>query len=195
MRTNRELIVPVALWAMLLAHDAVANVGIPMLVLAWPALWIALAPVVVFEAFLGTRRLKLQWRPALKVSLIANLWSTLAGVPAAWVGLLALEMLVGYTASALGADRSWNYILFPFMIAWIGPTENAWIVYLAFVLLAIPFCWVSIWIEGGVAVKRLRDHPPKEVRSWVLHANVWSYILLVACSIAFPLSVHAERAT
>ena len=166
-----------------------------MLVLAWPAFWIALAPVIFFEAFLGHRGFGISWPQALKVASIGNLWSTFAGVPVVWIALLAVEMIVGLSASGLGADRSWNYILFPFMIAWLGPTENPWIAYLAFALLAIPFCWASIWIEAKVARKYLPELAPERVRSWMVRANVWSYILIVACSVAFPILISHGPAT
>jgi hypothetical protein len=177
------------------ATSAWANMGIPMLVLAWPALWLALVPVILFEAFLGRKRFGVSWPDALKVSSIGNLWSTFAGVPIVWAALLAVEMAVGLSANALGADPTWNYILFPFMIAWIGPTENPWIVYLAFVLLAIPFCWASIWIERKVARKYLPNVPVEHIHSWMLYANVWSYALIVACTVVYPVYVWPESAT
>jgi hypothetical protein len=166
-----------------------------MLVLAWPALWIALVPVILFEALVGNRGFGVSWPQALKVSSIGNLWSTLAGVPVVWLSLFAVEMVVGLSANRLGADRTWNYVLFPFMIAWIAPTENPWIVYLAFALLSIPFCWASIWIERKVARRYLPDMPAEQIHRWMTRANVWSYILIVACAAAFPVLNAPGRAT
>lgn len=172
-----------------------ANMGIPMLALAWPAYWIGFIPVVLLEGFMAQRIAGLPISTALKVSAVGNLWSTALGVPVVWAVLLGIEMVVGMSAGALGAQGVWNYILFPFMIAWLGPTENIWLVYLAFVLLAIPFCVASIWIEIKVARKMAPEIPVEMHRKWVARANIVSYILLVICAVAFPLIVEATRAT
>ena len=74
------------------------------------------------------------------------------------------------------------------MIAWVGG-DDVWVVYLAFCLLAIPFCVASIWIERKVAVRRLPDLPVERVRQWVRDANIWSYVLLVAVAVLYPLSI------
>jgi hypothetical protein len=170
--------------------DARADVGIPMLVLAWPAYIVALIPVVIIEAFVGVRRIGLAWPAALRTATIANLWSTFLGIPIVWVLLLALEFLVGGVASLLNLSNRWEYVLFPFMIAWVGG-EDVWTIYFAFVLLAIPFCLASIWIERKVALRTLTEAPVADVRAWVRDANIWSYTFLVVAAAAYPLSMHA----
>lgn len=171
-----------------MATSAWANMGIPMLMIAWPAYVLGLIPVVAIEAFIGTRDLRLSWGEVTPVSLIGNLWSTFIGVPVVWGILFAVEMAIGMTLGEhLPTGGAWNYVLFPFFIAWLGPTENVWAVYAAFVLLAIPFCFASIWIESKVAIKKLPHQSPEAVRAWIRRANIWSYVLLVACAIAFPV--------
>jgi hypothetical protein len=171
-----------------LSQASQADVGIPMLVVAWPIYVLALLPVIAVEAYVGVRKLALPWRRALRVSAIGNVWSTILGIPIVWLALLAVEMAVGAVANFAKLSTAWEYVLFPFMIAWIGG-ENVWMLYLAFVLLAIPFCLTSIWIERKVALRYLSDLPVESVRAWVRDANVWSYALLVVLAAAYPFVV------
>src|SRR5665213_43289 len=173
--------------ALALSSACWADTGLPMLVLVWPSYILALIPVIVIEAYVGVRKLGLSWRVALRICTVGNLWSTLLGVPMVWLLLLGVEMPVGVAAYSLKADAGWQYLLFPFPIAWVGG-ESVWIVYAAFVLLAFPFCAASIWIERKVALRYLPDLPAERVRSWVRDANIWSYVLLVAVAIAYPIA-------
>src|SRR3981081_791710 len=99
MRAHPAIVRFFGCWMAVVATNAWANTGIPMLVLAWPALWIALVPVILFEALVGNRGFGVSWPQALKVSSIGNLWSTLAGVPVVWLSLFAVEMVVGLSAN------------------------------------------------------------------------------------------------
>ena len=183
--------------ALSLPSLALANAGLPMLALAWPLHWIALLPVTLLEGELAHRRLEVQRLRGMKVSLVGNLISTLIGVPLAWAAMLAVEAIVGYGVFSFVDDpsisRTMHYVLFPFMVAWLGPTNNVWIVYLAFVILAVPFCIASIFIEGKVAKRMLPSVPAASVKAWVKLANVVSYVLLVVFSALFPL-VHVFKA-
>ncbi|WP_437752328.1 hypothetical protein [Sorangium sp. So ce1389] len=74
---------------------ALANAGIPMIFLVWPASWIVFVPVVLVEAAVARRVLCLPTRDAIKLSLAANAWPTLAGIPVTWALLTVIEMAVG----------------------------------------------------------------------------------------------------
>jgi hypothetical protein len=177
------------------ASPALANAGTPMLALAWPAYWIALLPMIVVQALILRRLLKINWPRALKVTTFGTLWSTFLGVPMVWFMLLAVELLVGVVMGALHASRSWDYILFPLMAAWLGPTQNAWVVYAAFAVLAVPFCAVAILIEGRVAAVMLVELPTNQVRAAIWRATMWSYVLVVACALVYPLFMGSGTAT
>jgi hypothetical protein len=176
------------------ATPALAN-GIPMLALAWPAYWIALLPAITVQAVVLRQRLQIKWSRALSVTTFGNLWSMFFGMPMVWFLLLAVQLLVGIALGALKANGIWDYILFPFMVAWLGPTENAWIVYAAFAVLAIPFCAASILIEGRVAATMLADLPANLVRAAIWRANIWSYVLLVACAVVYPVLMSSGHVT
>lgn len=175
-------------WSLLvLTADAWANMGIPMLALAWPAHWAALLPVIAVEGFIGQRTARMPIGHALKVSAFANLWSTFIGVPVVWAALFAVEVVLGIGLSQIDPVWGNHWLLFPLSAAWLGPDADVWQVYLAFVILAVPFCIGSIWIETRVALRMCPTHAPATIRSWMRRANFWSYVLLVSVAVAFPV--------
>ena len=68
-----------------------ANVGLPMLVIQWPMMALALVPVIVLEAVLVRDLLDLPFWAAMAGMAKANLLSTLVGIPLAWIAALILE--------------------------------------------------------------------------------------------------------
>ena len=68
-----------------------ADAGIPMIALTLPLMLILLIPVVVIEAFLCKRWLRLTNWDAMKSNAVANLVSTIVGVPLAWAIMLGLQ--------------------------------------------------------------------------------------------------------
>src|SRR5260370_1208577 len=79
-----------------------ADVGLPMLVFVWPASWILLVPIVLVEAVIARRILALPPARCLKISFVANLVSTMVGIPLAWLAALLLELLL----AGIGAGRA-----------------------------------------------------------------------------------------
>ena len=73
---------------------AAADVGMPMIVLVWPGAWVLFLPVVALQSVVAHRLLKLSAGRALRVSFVANLVSTLAGIPVTWLLLLMLQWLI-----------------------------------------------------------------------------------------------------
>jgi hypothetical protein len=178
-------------WILLvLSAEVWANMGIPMLALAWPAHWVALLPVIALEGFIGKRASGIPIGLAMKTSAYGNLWSTFIGVPVVWVALFAVEMVLGIGLSQIDPKWGNHWLLFPLFAAWLGPTENIWQVYAAFVILAVPFCIGSIWIETKVALSMCSIYPPASIRAWIRRANIWSYVLLVSVALAYPILVE-----
>ena len=113
--------------------QAEANAGIPMIVLLWPGFWILFVPVVLLEGQIARRLFGLPWRDAIRLSGRANFYSTLAGIPGAWLALLVVEFAVGGLASfavQAGAKPWLNYLLMPFMAPWVivWREEDSWVV-------------------------------------------------------------------
>ncbi|WP_437630374.1 hypothetical protein [Sorangium sp. So ce854] len=163
---------------------ALANAGIPMIFLVWPASWIVFVPVVLVEAAVARRVLRLPTREAIVLSLAANAWSTLAGIPVTWALLTVIEMALGptllTTLPELRAAPAW--LLIPLYAPWLPPVKERWIGFAAAAFLCVPFFFASVWIEARSAGRRV---PAADALRWAKRANVATYgFFLVALALA-----------
>jgi hypothetical protein len=169
-----------------------ADIGIPMIFVQWPLMLGALIPVVIVEALLIRRWVPLSYRDAFVGTTKANLLSTLAGIPLAWLAMFVVEISVMFPV-AFAADKwHWNLnspffqiVGFLLGIAWLGPggDEGYWLVPLAAALLLIPSFYVSVWLECFVCLRAWPGSEAVLVRRGVYRANMASYFLLfvLAC--------------
>ena len=162
-----------------------ADVGIPMLAFVWPASWALLLPVILVEAAVGQRILDVSFVRALKISTLANLTSTLLGVPLTWVAGVAAEM--GFMWMISGTNAKWvsalEHLQWPFLLVtapWLGPEPTPWMLVVASMLLCVPFFFVSVWSEALVARPLLRERSAEQIRRWAWHANLITYGGIVA---------------
>jgi hypothetical protein len=168
---------------------AAANMGAPMLVLAWPTLGVLFVPIVVVEGLLARRLLGIPTVEALKLSLRVNAFSTIVGVPVTWIALVLLEGLVGSLLDAAGASSRGvpAMIAAPFFAAW-PPATKAWHVYAAGAVLCVPFGAASAWLEARAVPDEI---PRPDARRWARWANLATYgpafVVLVAVAIASAL--------
>ena len=168
------------------------NAGVPMLALVWPTQWIGLLPIVLVEAAVFQFAGNVPWRQSVWPIAKANLLSTLVGIPLAWLALLVLQFAVsGVVVSAVPADISGSaiirYLLFPLLAAW-APAGSNWEIYAAFLILAIPFCAVSVQVEGRYLKSKLIRHDQKRLFAMTKVANVASYLLLCLGALYIPLA-------
>ena len=174
----------------LVPSPAHANAGVPMLALAWPAQWLALVPIIALECELSRRTLQLSFRQLLWPITKANLLSTAVGVPIAWFVMLVPLTAVGFGLSlfpnSTEIPRHVEYLLLPLTAAWVGGSSS-WEIYFAFVVLTIPFCAISAFLENVVVRRSFPDLNRSAIRSVIVRANVWSYALLSALALVFPL--------
>jgi hypothetical protein len=175
---------------MLLPAIVVANVGVPMLLLLWPAHWLAWLPSTLLQAELAHRGLALPRAAALKVAGVAKLVFTLIGVPLVWAAMLVLQFAVGalLTLSGAGDSNVVAAITLPLQSAWLAPTEDAWRVYLAFAVLAVPCCLVALLTELAIARRMLAGRESPAVRRCIERANALSYLLLVIAAGVYPVA-------
>lgn len=167
-----------------------ANVGVPMIFIYWPLMVCALVPVIIVEALLIRRWLSLSVREAFVGVGKANLFSTLVGVPLAWLAMLALEFAVmlplGLAAGKWDLDGPvWQALAFLFSIAWLAPAEGYlhWMVPAAVGLLLVPCFYLSVILERRSCTRTWSTADPARVRRAVFAANLASYALLfiLAC--------------
>ena len=170
-----------------LAH---ANMGLPMIFISWPSMFLALIPVVAIEAIVFIRMLKIDIEKSLSVSFLTNLTSTIVGIPLSWLFLLAIELAGAFIGVGILKIRSWppdvGFWQVPLMAAWLGPItkEYEWMVPVAAACGLVPAYFLSVWIEFGVAKRRLVDFPNKTILyKAVQSANLVSYSLLMGLCI------------
>lgn len=159
---------------------ALADSGIPMLALAWPAAWVTLAPVVLIEMLVARRVLALSWGRCAWLSLRANAWSTVVGIPLAWLLMLGAEIVGAILVTLLGLfgrPPLWSLApLAPLFSAWVPPFEMAphWTILGAALMLCVPFYAVSVRLEARTA-ERFVDSAA--ALRWARAANRTTYAL------------------
>jgi hypothetical protein len=184
---------------------ASANTGIPMLMVAWPLLWVLFPVVVLVEAAVGVRVMRIPFRQALNVSARANVWSTAAAIPTAWGKALLFQflasllfLLVYAAVTYFGGLRrpvseEWpgprNFPLEAVSLlvfcAWIMPRsyEPSWELAVALIGLCVPFYFTSVRFETDVALRHFPEDRAADVRRWMSQAHKVSYGL-IACMLS-----------
>jgi len=180
---------------LLVAPRAFANVGLPMLLLVWPAAFVAFLPVVAVEAAVAQRVIEVPWGAAWRLSFRANLVTTLIGVPMTWLLMLFVQFLAFLVGTGLDIGGRWSWIAAPFVLAWLPPgVERAtWWIGMAGAGLSVPLFFVSVWIERRVGRRVLADAATKAIRRWSWWANGWSYAGLVLFWAGLGVKWYLER--
>ena len=179
-----------------------ADIGIPMIFIQWPLMICALIPVIIVEALLIRRWVPLSYRDAFIGTTKANLLSTMAGFPLAWLAMFAVEIVILFPVATAADKLHWNLnsplfqvVSFLIGIAWLGVADKDayWLVPLAAALLLIPSFYVSVWLERFICVRAWPGSETAIVRRGVYKANLASYGLLfiMGCGWAFAeLYIH-----
>jgi hypothetical protein len=164
-----------------------------MLALAWPLQWLAFIPVVAIECEVFRRNLRVPLRELVWPMAKANFHSTLLGIPLAWIGMLLIEFAAGGALSlvpdAVEIPRVVHYLMFPLMAAWVG--DNIWQAFGAYVILAVPFCVASIYIERRTLRHALGPHDRVIIDTLTRKANVLSYAALCYVALVYALRAPA----
>lgn len=161
------------------AGNASANVGVPMLALTLPAMVVALEAVVLGR-ILGTSVLS-----RVKSVAIANVLSTVVGIPFTWAALVALQGATG-GISAHGIATPTERLLAvtwqaPWLILYEG--ELHWMIPTASLVLLAPFFFASYITEAHVISHYEPRYCKSRLRPAVFQANLLSYILLAVVNL------------
>lgn len=178
-----------------------------MLFVTWPGMLLALVPVVAIEAWIAKPRLKLPVGRTLRYIAIANVVSTIVGIPITWLVLVGLELLSTRGGMGFGLYTPWRKVLAVTVQApWLVPYESDlyWMVPAA-ALALLPAYFLASWgIEYAVVTWLLArsapviyelgssDTPPRLVRRTVLLANAGSYAILTLATLVW-LGVAVAR--
>jgi hypothetical protein len=185
------------------ATPAYADMGIPMLAWAWPWMIISLIPIIMIESLYIRRSLKLSFGRALKVMSIANIESTLIGVPITWVAWVIIEIILGYMGTLVfenfhvSLPESASLLLaLTVGAAWFtGAQSNLyWMVPTASLVLLIPFFYVSWLFERRRTKRLLREYDPVNIKKATFIANLCSYGLLFAIVLGWLIYSIAKKA-
>jgi len=184
-----------------------ADAGVPMIILAWPAMVALLIPVIVIEGLLCRRWLGLKTWQAIKTNAVSNLASTIIGIPVAWAVMLTIEFGAMGLVGESKALQNWHspiasVIFLLLSSAWLNPDlgENAWVIPAATLVLLIPFFFASYWIEYLVVRKMVgtpdgepSSHAFARVRTAVRNANLITYgIMFLATSVWLALLLRRK---
>lgn len=181
---------------------AFANAGLPMLAIVWPMSVPAFIPVVAVESWVVRRALNVSWRVAITQMVKGNVFSTLVGIPLAWVASVAVGFFLALLVMNATDSKSYppqgvgevgRIIL---SAPWLGPFREGghWIVPLAMIVLLVPFFFASFWTETWYVSRNLCPAAPKRARRAIWKANAYSYIglfIATVCWLAFGLVNHA----
>lgn len=178
-----------------------ANMGVPMLFVQMPAIVAALLPIIAIEALFIRPRLAISYSEAFAGTSVANIASTLVGIPVAWFILVVPEMLfeahIYKFADRLAEFSSPLSMTFQLLTTfpWLDPDETRlyWTVPVASALLLIPSYFASIWLERPICRRIWRHVDSSTTRRAVTHANQLSYaalFLLACCWLGYSILTH-----
>jgi hypothetical protein len=159
-----------------------ADMGLPMIFLAWPGMGVMLVPVIALEVAVLMSALVTPLKRTAVVATVSNVISTVVGVPVTWVILVALQFLTG-GGGAVGPDfgtLAGKIFAVTWQAPWLLPYESDlyWMIPVAMLVLLVPFFFASWLIEYPISRLMMRKLQAGVVRRGVLGANLVSYGLL-----------------
>ena len=172
---------------LLLPSLAYADAGVPMLVLVMPIFALSIIPIVIIEAIYMQRVLSIPTRVAGRASLMANLVSTLVGIPMTWILLVILQFFTGGD-KAYGLDSTLGKIIaVTWQAPWLIPYEENfnWMLPIAGIVLLIPFYFASWWSEYLTCEKLLHGIPSVTLKKCMRNANMITYGLMILWPLFF----------
>jgi hypothetical protein len=168
-----------------IGQNAHADMGVPMIAVFLPPMWLSLIPVVILEAWILRRVLEIPSRAALVSSAVGNITTTIVGIPLVWTVLAVAQLLC--CGGAMGLGTVWHRVYAVTIQApWLIPYREAlgWMIPAALAVLVVPFFLLTVAIEGYVNRRLLRNVDGGRVWRATWRANAWSYLLIFA--LAWP---------
>jgi hypothetical protein len=151
----------IAVFFLLLPSMAYANPIIPPIVVLWPAAWLLFFPVVFIEASLAVWIVGIRYSEGLRISIWANLLSTLVGVPVATCFNPIPVMITGRWAYGAGPD------------------------FLLLVSLPLLLYLSAVLTEGWLARRLLEESHRQKAWRWAWLANLATHAIFWAALIAW----------
>jgi hypothetical protein len=168
-----------------------ANIGVPMLFVQLPLMIIALPVVIFIEAALCRRWFRMEWKPALRATSVANLVSTLVGFPLMWLTLVVVQMMVGGGSAPKIPDPWFSIYTVTVQAPWLLPYEDKlyWMVPTACLILLVPAFFVTVWIERKFYRRSLQRGEISisiSAATWRMHLASYAFLFVAG----FGLLAH-----
>lgn len=171
---------------MLSPMQLLANMGVPMIGVYWPVAWLAFVPVVLIEAWWARRVLGNGWTKAIVTTSVANLVSTVIGIPLAWFIWATIQLR--FFGTALGLDHpAKSLYAVTVQAAWLVPYEEHlwWMIPAAALTLTAVFCVGSVLVEWLAMKCMQRKADARALRRWAWRGNLLSYLVIFAFVLLF----------
>jgi hypothetical protein len=163
----------------LVARPALANVGVPLIAVFLPPMWVALLLVIIVEALVNSRLLAVPLRRTIVPAGIGNIASAVVGIPILWIVLAAGEGL--WFGSALGLETLGDKLYaVTIQSPWLIPYEDdlGWMIPTALAVFLVPCYLLSVVIEAPANRLGLAELPARSVWRATALSNLASYLIL-----------------
>ena len=180
----RKFFLSLVLITIIMICPVYADAGIALIVMLWPAFWLALIPVIFIESWSLKKSLeKERFKKIFMSAAFANFCSTLIGIPVVWGLLFGIQLLIpAGTGTFPHASSFVRYFLGVTLQApWLLPKEADyfWMLPVACMVLLVPFFFISAWSESLIMTKFLKgNYPPEHIKKAMWKANRASYAFL-----------------
>jgi hypothetical protein len=156
-----------------------ADIGVPMVAVFLPPLWLSLVPIIVIEGLIVKRMAALSYSRAFVSTGLANAVSTVVGIPLMWVILATTEGTFAGTALGLNTIGQKIYAV-TVQAPWLIPYEEdlGWMIPIALVVLAVPAYFLSVLVEHQVVFRFATGDQRPNTKRAVAIANLASYMAL-----------------
>lgn len=183
-----------AILFILIPRKALANVGLPLIVYIFPAGIFDLVPIVFLEGLIISRKLiSTAKKKVYFASFIANLITSIIGIPLSWLFLVAISLLKNDSCGP--GYESWGSTILTTLrqIAWICPSNSFYetpVKYITHLILALSLCLLvayilSVQFEYWILKKMLKPIEASQFKKTVYIANALSYFFLLMTIITF----------
>lgn len=171
-----------------------ANTGVPMIFPTVIGMVVVLPLVILLETALAFRTLKLPFWSFLGNMTMANVLSTLFGIPLTWGVLFLLQGITGGGGEPDLSTFASKLFVVTWQSAYLTPSELEipWVSPAKALALLVPFFFASWWIEYRVLKAILEGTDKKLLRKVVRNVNLVSYAGMALFVIADLLRAVGE---
>lgn len=198
MKQHHRIMVGSILTLVLVPSMAFADMGVPMLFVTFPAMCAALIPIIFLEAWVMAKRTEVGFKKSLETSGVANVASTILGIPLTWALLVVIQMLTLGGRGYGGIDTILGkFIAVTWQAPWLIPYEDNlyWMIPTASLVLLVPFFFASWLVEYWVARWMNKSIEPRIMKKVEFKMNLYSYLMLAGFNLIWLVLSLFQKTT